>query len=147
MNNNKFSYQVNGQEINLLIDSDHIALKFYEPFPRSERSKFVNENKMLGEFSKRVELPGEKFTIFRLMHQPKNSPNATNTAFTFLNQSDEIKKVIPVFKSGNKKVVATDKIIIGFQSTDLNTALLLKKYNCEEIEASYNEMIVMAPRT
>jgi len=145
MNNNKFSYQVNGQEINLLIDSDHIALKFHEPFPRSERSKFVNKNKILGEFSRRVEIPGEKFTIFRLINQSKNGPNATNTAFTFLNQSDEVKKVIPVFKSGNKKVVATDKIIIGFQSTNFNTAPLLKKYNCEEIEASYDEMIVRIP--
>ena len=145
MNNNKFSYQVNGQEINLLIDSDHIALKFHEPFPRSERSKFVNKNKILGEFSRRVEIPGEKFTIFRLINQSKNGPSATNTAFTFLNQSDEVKKIIPVFKSGNKKVVATDKIIIGFQSTNFNTAPLLKKYNCEEIEASYDEMIVRIP--
>jgi hypothetical protein len=41
MSNNKFSYQVNGQEINLPIDSGHIALKFYEPSPRSARYKFV----------------------------------------------------------------------------------------------------------
>ena len=59
MNNNKFSYQVNGQEINLPIDSDHIALKFYEPSPRSARCKFVTENKLLGEFSTRLEIPGE----------------------------------------------------------------------------------------
>ena len=145
MNRNQFSYQVSGQEINLPIDPDHIALKFYEPFPRSARSKFVTENKLLGEFSKRVEIPGEKFTIFTLLGQPKNSPHASNKAFTFLNQSDEIKKVIPVFKSGNKKVVATDRVIIGFQTTGFDSALLLKKYNCEEIESSYNEMIVRIP--
>ena len=58
MNSNKFSYQVNGQEVNLSIDADHVALKFYEPFPRSARSKFVTENKELGEFSKRLEIPG-----------------------------------------------------------------------------------------
>ena len=132
MKHNQFSYQVSGPEINLPIDPDHIALKFYEPFPRSARSKFVTENKLLGEFSKRVEIPGEKFTIFTLLGQPKNSPHASNKAFTYLNQSDEIKKVIPVFKSGNKKVVATDRVIIGFQTTGFDSALLLKKYNCEE---------------
>ena len=87
MNSNQFSYLVNGQEINLSIDPDHIALKFYEPFPRSARSKFVTENKLLGEFSNRVEIPGEKFTIFKLTDQTKNGPHVANTAFTFLSEN------------------------------------------------------------
>ena len=147
MNNNKFSYQVNGQEINLPIDSGHIALKFYEPSPRSARYKFVTENKLLGEFSTRLEIPGEKFTIFKLTNEPKTSPQMANTAVAFLNQSEEIKKVIPVFKSGNKRVLAIDKIIIGFQPDNFNSASILKKYNCEKIEESYNEMLVRIPES
>ena len=145
MNSNKFSYQVNGQEVNLSIDADHVALKFYEPFPRSARSKFVAENKELGEFSKRLEIPGEKFTIFNLIKQQNNSPRGLSNIFAFLNQSDEVKKVMPVFRSGDKKVLATDRIIIGFQQNDHPSEALLQKYHCEKIEEAYNELIVRIP--
>lgn len=127
MNSSKFSYQVNGKEVNLAIDRDHIALKFYEPFPRSARSKFVNEHKQLGEFSKRLEIPGEKFTIFKLIQQQKSSPQALSNAFAFLNQSNEVKKVLPVFKSGDKKILATDRVIIGLKDNGNQSELLLKK--------------------
>lgn len=145
MNSSKFSYQVNGKEVNLAIDRDHIALKFYEPFPRSARSKFVNEHKQLGEFSKRLEIPGEKFTIFKLIQQQKSSPQALSNAFAFLNQSNEVKKVLPVFKSGDKKILATDRVIIGLKDNGNQSELLLKKYNCEMIEGNYNEMVVRVP--
>ena len=134
MNSNKFSYQVNGQEVNLSIDPDHVALKFYEPFPRSARSKFVTENKKLGEFSKRLEIPGEKFTIFNLIDQQKNSPRGLSNVFAFLNQSNEVKTVMPVFKSGDKKVLATDRLIIGLTQSDYQSESLLQKYHCEKIE-------------
>ena len=147
MNSNKFSYQVNGQEVNLAIDADLVALKFYEPFPRSARSKFVAENKELGEFSKRLELPGEKFTIFNLINQQKNSPRAVSNAFAFLNQSNEIRTVMPVFKSGDKKVLATDRLIIGLTQSDYQSESLLQKYHCEKIEEAYNELIVRIPET
>ena len=141
----KFSYKVNGQEVNLQVDTDLIALKFNEPSPRSSRSNFVEENGHLGEFSKRLEIPGEQYTIFNLAEVQKERPKRFNSAMASLTKSDEVNDAVPVFISGDKKIIATDKIIVGFEKNAKVADAVIKKFNCEKIEHSYDSYLLKIP--
>jgi subtilisin family serine protease len=146
MDQSKYSYVVNGETINLDIDHDHIALQFNEPSPKSTRAAFVEKSNQLGEFFNRQEIPGEKFTIFKLAEVQKSRPSRFNNALTSLNAESDVKKAMPVFKSGNKKVIATNKILVGFDnnnSKEINK--LMDKFSLTKIEDSYNEFLFEIP--
>lgn len=141
----KYNYKVNGQEVSLNIDTDHIALKFNEPFPKSSRSKFVADNAHLGEFSNRLEIPGEKYTIFKLAEIQEERPKRFNSAMESLTESNKVTNAVPVFISGNKKIVATDKIIVGFEKGSKAANAIISKYKCEQIENSYDSYLLKIP--
>lgn len=146
MDQSKYSYVVNGETINLDIDHDHIALQFKEPSPKSSRAAFVEKSDHLGEFFNRQEIPGEKFTIFKLAEVQKSRPSRFNNALTTLNADSDVKKAMPVFKSGNKKVIATNKILVGFgnnNSKEINK--LIDKFSLTKIKDSYNEFLFEIP--
>jgi thermitase len=141
----KFSYKVKGEEVSLNVDTDHIAIKFNEPFPKSSRSKFVANSDHLGEFSNRLEIPGEKYTIYKLAEVQKERPKRYNNAMTSLTEANEITNAVPVFISGNKKVVATDKIIVGFEKGSKVADAVIEKYKCQKIENSYDSYLLKIP--
>jgi len=146
MTDSKFSYKVNGQDVNLDVDHDHIALQFDEPSPKSFRSAFVNENKHLGEFANRLEIPGEKFTVFKIAEVQKERTQRFKTTIDSLNSSSAVKKAMPVFKSGNKKVIATDKILVGFKkNSGKQVDAIIKKFNCTKVKDSYDEFLLKIP--
>lgn len=138
---------MNGQEVNLNIDTDYIALRFNEPLPKSSRSKFVSNNDQLGEFSNRLEIPGEKYTIFKLAEVQEERPKRFNSALRSLTESSKVTNAVPVFISGNKKIVATDKIIVGFEKGSKVADTIISKYNCERIENSYDSYLLRIPES
>ncbi len=145
MTDKRYSYKVNGREVNLNIDADHIALKFQEPFPKSSRSEFVANNAHLGEFSNRTEIPGEKYTVFKLAEVQEERPKRFNSAMKSLSGSDKINDAVPVFKSGNKRIIATDKIIVGFETGSKIADAVISKFGCKKIESSYDSYLLKIP--
>ena len=136
---------MNGQEVTLNVDTDLVAVKFNEPSPRSLRSNFVAENEHLGEFANRLEIPGEKYTIFKLAEVQKERPKRFSAALASLTKAAEITDALPVFTLGDKKIIATDKIIVGFEKNSKVAEAIIKKYDCEKIENSYDSYLLKIP--
>lgn len=148
MKQNQYSYTVGGKEVYLDLDPDYIALKFDEPSRRSARAHFAAENEHLGEFKDRLEIPGEKYTVFKLSEIQKDRNERFMAAMANLPTASDIKSARPVFKSGNKRIVATDRIIIGLEEKSKDgAAAVINKYNCQQIQEKYGEYLLKVPDT
>jgi thermitase len=145
MKQSEFSYKVAGQEVYLDLDPDHVALKFDDPYRTSARANFVASNNHLGEFHDRVEIPGEKYTVFKLAEVQEERKQRLQNAMSNLSKAKEVKTARPVFKSGNKKIIATDKIMVGFDKKAKNVNEILAKYKCEKLEETYDEYLLRVP--
>jgi thermitase len=137
-----YEYKANGKKVVLPVDEDFIAVKFSESAPRSLRASVANKPE-LGSFSSRFEVPGEKFTILPVAQTPQPRDVRFNAAMEAMESTDEVVRVAPVFKLGNSKVLATERLSVGFTPQTQNSQEILERYGCQIIEEyGINEYLV-----
>lgn len=130
-----YEYMVQGQMINLKIDEDCIAVRFKEPAFHSMRARVTEA---IGDFTNRFEVPGEKYTIIPVAQTRMNRLDRHATAFREFSSSPEVVHTTPVFKMGNNRLLATDRILIGFKPDVKKDMKIFADHQCEVIGNSYD---------
>ena len=128
-----YTYYANGQLVELEVDEDVVAVRFTEPAEHSMRAA-VAATANLAPFGERIELPDEKFTILPVAQIAKPRHERYLAAVAQLEQGDEVTRVAPVFKLGNKRAVATDRLLIGLKDTGKKARKLLRDRGLKVLE-------------
>lgn len=108
-----FSYFANGKKVVLQPDEDMIAVRFREPSPRSLRMS-LSRRPEITPFSRRMEIPREKYTILGVAPSPQPRSVRFADASDAMGALDDVDRVAPVFRVGSARVLATDRIIVRF---------------------------------
>lgn len=105
-----YQYQVDGKTVNLEADHDLVAVRFNEPAPHSMRAA---TSAGIADFTNRLEVAGEKFTILPVAQTPEPRVARFNAASAALSGTPEVARTAPVFKKGNQLILATDRVLVG----------------------------------
>ena len=136
----KYEYKVDGQKVNLKVAEDLLALRFREPAPYSTRIEVISHPEM-GDFDERFEIPGEKFTAFKVARTLRMPDERLANATKAMNKEKGVERVSPVFIVGNAYAVATNRLMVGF-NTGTGAKKILKDLGCEVLEQEDNEFVV-----
>jgi subtilisin family serine protease len=139
-----YEYRVMGQVVRLEPDEDLVAVRFAEPALHSTRSK-VSAASGLGPFKDRVEIPNEKFTVMPVAQTPQARGMRHASAFNALSASQAVTRVAPVFKLGDRTIVATERVMVGFKRKGAKAEKTLKDMGLEIVEARDKEFLVKLP--
>ena len=139
-----FEYEFMGKKVRLELDEDFVAVRFSEPALHSTRSSVASASG-LGQFHKRIEIPGEKFTIMPVAQTAESRSVRHASAMKSLQAKNEVKRVAPVFKMGQRTIVATDRILVGFKYKATKFKNLLKTLGCEIVEVRDKECLIRLP--
>ncbi len=128
-----YEYKVKGQKVVLSEDEDLVAVRYRESTPHSARAR-VASVAAVSPFQSRIEVPGEKFTVLRV--QPSAQPRAMRfgAAIESINAAEEVVRTTPVFKMGDSRVLATDRIIVGLRDEALDPREVLSAFGGQVIE-------------
>ncbi len=128
-----YTYYANGQLVELEVDEDVVAVRFTEPAEHSLRAAVAGAAN-LAPFGERIELPEEKFTILPVAQIAKPRHERYLAAVAQLEQGDEVTRVAPVFKLGDKRAVATDRLLIGLKEAGKKARKLLRDHGLKVLE-------------
>ena len=133
-----YEYEVKGQKVILEEDKDLMAVRYKEPAPLSLRAT-VAADMGLGPFQARIEIPNENYTIFQVPQtaQPRAARHAA--ALETLNRTEEVVRAAPVFRLGELRVLATDRVLVGFKPGTNGQAEILEAYGGRIIEKMADE--------
>lgn len=134
-------YRVGNETIELEVDEDVVAVRYDDRHPMSVRAAVVASRAELGAFSDRFEVPGEKFTIIEVARTAQPRAARLEAASAALEEAKEVVRVAPVFKMGSCRVLATDRLLVGFKPGQVSTETL-DKHGCTVLEAIGNECLV-----
>ena len=134
-------YTANGQDVRLMPDPTVVAVRFRESAPMSMRHELALQHD-LGPFHERRELAREKYTIFPVRDVGDHSDQGLETKLGALNAQPEVARATPVYKYGNKKVVATDRVLVGFKAGTNSAAATLKRRGLEIVHQNGDEYVV-----
>jgi len=139
-----FEYQYMGQKVVLEQDEDVVAVRYKEPAIHSVRAA-VAAGAGIGPFGNRYEVPREKFTILPVASAPQPRPQRHAAAMKALKDSKDVVRVAPVFKVGDRRILATDRVLVGFKEQTANPEDTLKKLYCTVLEKRDREYLVQLP--
>lgn len=139
-----YEYEFMGKKVTLEPDEDLVAVRFAEPAKHSTRAA-SSAAAGLGPFGDRIELPGESYTIIPVAQTAASRGARRSSAVKSLNADNSVKRVAPVFNVGENKVVATDRVLVGFADKASKHKDLLKKLKCEVVEERDKECLVRLP--
>jgi subtilisin family serine protease len=134
----KREYRANGRQITLDADPTVVAVRFREPAPKSMRAAIATQH-ALGPFADRTELAKEKYTLIPL---GANAPNGLRSTLEALNARDEVARAAPVFLRDGTKMVATDRVHVGFRAGATNAKGTLKQRGLEILDEQDDEFTV-----
>lgn len=128
----KYIVKLNGKDVELEQDDSKIAVRFRKEHRRSARATVVfSHSNSLNNFSQRIEIPNEEYTILSVM------PDAEyNTTVDALANDDAVVKVNPVFRINDKTIIPTDRILVRL-SEEVEAAVCLSLHG--EYEPLSNE--------
>jgi thermitase len=129
-------YRVMGQLVRLEIDPNTVAVRFRPSAPRSLRAKAMKAAG-LSTFDQRTEIPEEGIT---LVPASAGIGDATQRLNILAAQPDVV-ATMPVFKVGDNKVVASDRILAAFHS--FTTAKEIISANALEIVRQHEKEFVL----
>ena len=146
MANQKYRYKVDGKYVNLVVDMDYIAVNFKEPAPMSIRESVISNMDAVGDFSSRIEIPNEKFTVFKVAENQEERVSRLTRAENSLNDNEAVDKIRPIFKYRNQHLMATEKITVGFKSIE-NLHQFVERYNLKKVNNYDNDYIFEVPNS
>ncbi|HSV28555.1 MAG TPA: S8 family serine peptidase [Candidatus Omnitrophota bacterium] len=107
-----YEFQVAGQSIRLKPDDTLVGVRFREPAAKSMRAAVSRNRLGAPVFPDRVEVPEEKFTLLPTTPLPAG-PGRLSMASRQLASDPEVVRVTPVFRYGDRRVLATDRIVVS----------------------------------
>jgi len=131
-------YSVRGRKVKLEVDETVVAVRYAEPALHSMRAS-IALSANLGPFANRIEVPEEKYTII-----PVGPPNLGIGPMTarfsasraILKKSKDVVRVAPVYRTGNKHMIATERVLLRLRAGTLEKEKkLVEKYKLTIIEA------------
>lgn len=142
-------YVVGGQTIVLVEDETMVAVRFKEPAMHSTRLS-VSAKAGLGPFSQRFEVPKEKYTLLRVGQAAPAAGAAGSFRTETVNRlqaSSEISRVAPVFKMGGRRIVATDRVLVGLTDPAADPLATLNQKGSEVVSGQGGEYVVRLPES
>lgn len=136
----KYAYKVNGQTIEMPISDDMVAVRFREPAPQSVRAAAVARPE-IGRYEERFEVPGEKFTVFRVATMPVPMGARQRHAMEAMAAAPAVERAAPVFEVGAGYAIATDRLMVGIKSSR-KAKKILADHGCEIVEDLGEEFLV-----
>jgi thermitase len=139
-----FTYEFMGQQVSLAVDEDVVAVRYKEPAVHSMRAA-VAARAGLGPFQQRYEVPDEKFTIVPIAPTPQPRAQRHAASVQALKAAPEVARVAPVFKMGDRRVLATDRVLVGFKAKTAQPQEVLQRLYGTVLEARDREYLVQLP--
>jgi thermitase len=109
-----YVYRVGGREVRLSQNPELVGVRYAEPAPKSKRAAFAA--RAGADFSKRLEVPNEKFTVLQREAVSGDAVHKANAVKT--EQPSTVARLSPVFDLGAVKVMATDRVLVGLKDHD-----------------------------
>ncbi|MEP5758701.1 MAG: S8 family serine peptidase [Litoreibacter sp.] len=140
----KREYQVKDRLIELQVDESTVAVRFKEQTPKSVRASATNAPNV-GKYGNRQELAHENFVLLPLIG-PESGPTRFAAAAATINAQSSVERVAQVFRQGSKKLVATDRLIVGFAAKASGIENILQKFGLRTLEQfGQNEFLLQTP--
>lgn len=127
-------YVANGKKVVLAADPSLIAIRFIERAPHATRAALV-EGLGLGSFERRLEIPDEKYTIVSVPVSPLADVDHLATAAAALQDSPDVARFTPVYRVGRNYVVATDRVLMGFDASETPNERVLARRGLRVLES------------
>lgn len=141
-----YEYFSGGEKIVLEPDEDLVAVRFVEPALYSVRSATA-EKPEIDSFTNRLEVPEEKFTILNVAKTPVPRRDRFRRAVDAMKAEIQVARVTPVFKVGNARVLATDRVRVGFKPDTADPDRLIVDGGYEVLERYQNEYTIRIKET
>ncbi len=138
----KKQYTVAGHVVELEAVPGLLGVRFKEPALYSNRAEVVRHSEF-SDFEDRFEVPHEKFTVFKIATTPQPPEMRLASAVASVKKEKEVERVAPVFALGDSYAMATDRVLVGFQ-TSRGARTLAKKYG-EILEENEEEFLIQLP--
>jgi thermitase len=135
-----YRYKAAGREVELEQDPDLVAVRFKEPAPHSLRARVASESG-LGSFAERYEVPEVPFTVIPVAQTGAPRPERVERAMTNLERSPDVARAAPVFRYGEARVVAANRVLLGV-GDGAKAPSLIAKYGGTVVEQTGNEYVV-----
>lgn len=134
------TYIANGQPVILTADPDEVAVRFRAPAPHSMRAAVAGALR-LGPFPERLEIPEERYTILPLdAARPGAAP--LESVLSVLDRTSGVARATPVFRLGPNRLVATERVIIGFRAGADDPRPRLAAMGLEVVEEQRGRLVV-----
>lgn len=138
-----YQYTFMGEKITLVPDESLVAVRFDDQLPKSKRVVF-SKDASPARGMEIIELPGEKYTIYAVPENTFFRSSGRTDAVSALESADDIVHVVPVFKSGNRKILATDRVLVGVSDEGI-----IRNYihdsGCEVLDSREGELLIRIP--
>lgn len=141
-----YVYHVRGDLVELRSDPNLIAVRFAGKPPHSLRER-TSRALSDGAFSSRFEVAGERITILPVSNLGTDLATARanqDAAIQKLDADPLVASVRPVFRIGESKAVAPDRIIIGFDDPSRRTELV-NKYALQIVRERDEKIVAETP--
>lgn len=138
-----YEYKVGSETVRLEPDFDFVAIRFQEPAPMSMRASIARE---VGDFTQRLEVPDEKYTVIPVAQLRESRPARFHSAVSGLIGREEVARTAAVFKQGSNHVLATDRVLVGLDkpSQELLTAAQEKGWTIDS-SGKYRNVVRLNP--
>lgn len=129
----KKEYTIRDRIVSLEIDESVVAVRYAEPAPHSTRARVAREAR-LGPFEDRIEVVEEHYTIIPVAEFDDDASARFARATRSLSESPDVRRVAPVFKSGDRRTIATDRLSVRLRGGSLEASGILDKYDLVLLE-------------
>lgn len=141
-----YEYKFLGETIVLEPDDEFIAVRFNDQIEKGMRTE-VAYSAGIKDYGEWLEIPGEKYTLIpvgeyggAMLAGPK-----VVQAKSALFDTEHVVSVVPVFKVGQDKVVATDRVLAEISSDAGMAFMFLEKLGCEIVGRRDDEYTIRIP--
>ena len=146
-------YTANGSRVALTVDPEYLAVRYHRDSTRGVRSA-VTEQAPLGPFEHRVEVPGERLTIHPV--RPTTEHKAARADVTQREAANadaveqvaahpDVRRVARVYRRGNQRLVAAERVIVGFRPGTSDVARLVEEHGATIVDQDGDEYLISVP--
>ncbi len=141
----KYSYKVDGVEVELKVDPTLVAVEFNEHAPKSMRSQAVDQISV-GVFKHRIDVPSENISLISTVNHSFGKMAASD-AIDVLSVQESVEQSFPVFKVAGNSVIAPNRILVGFtKGNEQELRKLLNERNITVLEENESYLVCEAPK-
>ncbi|HEY7766750.1 S8 family peptidase [Longimicrobium sp.] len=130
-----------GDLVTLDVDRTRLAVRFHEPAPQTMRLELIDHAPRMST-DWRYEIPGEKYTIFPVAPSGPGRPKAAAAAARDLRKTGSVARVAPVFRAGDGRITALDRVVVQFRRSARGPVKHLEALGYEVVDQHATEYLV-----